>query len=63
MKIILLNLEPDEWVLGIRAAKLLHSRFEKDIIVSYGEGETTEGRVDLYAKRNKASITVRHCRG
>lgn len=53
MKIILKDLEPDDWVLGVRAAKRLMTMFQKDMVVSY------ENEKRFYVKRNKASITVR----
>ena len=56
MKIILKDIEPDDWVLAIRAAKFLKERFQQDAWLSYGEGSA---RREFYAKRNKASITVR----
>lgn len=56
MKIILKDIPPDDWILGIRAAKWLMERFHKDAIIAYGEGEHQR---HFYAKRNKASITVR----
>lgn len=58
MKIILKDIDRDDLILGIRAAKYLLDRFQKDVILSYGEGDKTK---DFYAKRNKASITVRPC--
>lgn len=58
MKIILNEVKQDDWILAVRAAKWLADRFQKDGIVSYGDGEKTK---DFYVKRNKASITVRPC--
>lgn len=58
MKIILTDMEPDDWILGVRAAKWLMAQFKKDGIVSYGEHPNTK---DIYVKRNKASITARSC--
>jgi hypothetical protein len=58
VKVILTDLDPDDWILGIRAAKWLMERFKKDAIVSYGEPPNTK---DIYVKRNKASITARSC--
>lgn len=58
MKIILKDMEQDDWILGVRAAKWLADRFQKDAIISYGDGNATK---DFYAKRNKASITVQPC--
>lgn len=58
MTVILRGIVPDEWILGIRAAKALLARPEsKDAIIAYGDGETR----DFYVKRNKSSITVRSC--
>lgn len=56
MKIILKDIEPDDWILGIRAAKWLMERFRKDACVAHGEGDEQR---HFYVKRNKASITVR----
>ena len=58
MKIILKDMEQDDWILGVRAAKWLMGQFKKDAVISYGEGKDTK---DFYVKRNKASITVRPC--
>ncbi len=58
MKIILKDIEPDDWVLAIRAAKYLKDRFQADVWLAYGEGTAIK---EFYAKRNKASITVRAC--
>ena len=58
MKIILKDLDPDDYILAVRAAKYLLSGSSKDAILCYGEGTKTK---DFYAKRNKASITVRPC--
>lgn len=53
MKIILKDIEPGDWILGVRAAKRLLAMFQKDMVVSY------ENEKRFYVKRNKASITVR----
>lgn len=53
-----MNIDPDDWVLGIRAAKYLKERFQKDAWLAYGEYPNAK---EFYAKRNKASITVRPC--
>jgi hypothetical protein len=58
MKIILKDMDPDDWILGVRAAKWLMGQFKKDGIVSYGDGKTSK---DIYVRRNKASITARPC--
>lgn len=58
MKIILKDMEPDDFILGVRAAKYLLERFKKDALLSYGEGKAMK---DFYVKRNKSSITVRLC--
>jgi hypothetical protein len=58
MKVILTDLDPDDWILGVRAAKWLMDRFQKDAVISYGEGNAAK---DIYVKRNKASITARQC--
>ena len=58
IKIILKDMEPDDFILGVRAARYLLERFKKDAVVSYGEGNAMK---DFYAKRNKSSITVRPC--
>jgi hypothetical protein len=55
MKVILKDMEPDDWILGVRAAKRLLSMFQKDMVVAY------ENEQRFYVKRNKASITVRPC--
>jgi hypothetical protein len=59
MKIILKDIDPDDWVFAIRAAKYLKDRFQQDAWLAYGEGSNTK---EFYAKRNKASITVRACK-
>lgn len=56
MKIILKDIDKDDWILGIRAAKWLIERPHKDAIIAYGEGNCQR---HFYVKRNKASITVR----
>lgn len=56
MKIILKDLAEEDWELGLRAAKWLKARFQKDALLTY---ETPSGERGMYAKRNKASITVR----
>lgn len=58
MKIILKDIEQDDLILGVRAAKWLLGQFRKDAILSYGEGKEAK---DFYVKRNKASITVQPC--
>jgi hypothetical protein len=58
MKLILTDLTQDEWLLGVRAGRWLAERVQKDAIVSYGDGDKA---LDLYVKRNKASISVRPC--
>lgn len=37
MNIILKDMEPDDWILGVRAAKWLKERFQKDAVIAYGE--------------------------
>lgn len=59
MNVILKDLEPDDFILGIRAARWLMERFQGDAVVAYGEGTDTK---DFYVKRNKRSITVRPCK-
>lgn len=58
MNIILKNIPEDDWILAIRAAKYLKERFQKDAWLAYGEHPRAK---EFYAKRNKASITVRAC--
>lgn len=58
MKIILKDIPPDDWILGVRAARWLLMRTCKDALLAYGDGEAER---TFYAKRNKASITVRPC--
>lgn len=59
--IILRDIQPDDWVLGIRAAKwLLKYPKKNDAILAYGEGAVGNLK-HFYVKRNKASITVRLC--
>jgi hypothetical protein len=58
-KIILKDVDPDDWVLAIRAAKWLMGQFQKDAILAYGESD--DALKHFYVKRNKASITVRPC--
>lgn len=60
-KIILKDIAPDDWTLGIRAAKWLLDRFQKDAIIAYGESDDANKNKHFYVKRNKASITVRPC--
>lgn len=58
MKIILNDIEPDDWILGIRAARYLKERFQQDAWLAYGDGEHSK---EFYAKRIKTGITVRPC--
>ena len=58
MRVILRDIEPDDFLLAIRAVKYLMSVFQKDAILAYGENGNTK---DFYVCRNKASITVRPC--
>jgi hypothetical protein len=58
MKIILKDIPQDDWILGIRAAKWLAGRVQKDALIAYGDGNDER---NFYVKRNKASITVRPC--
>lgn len=59
MRIILKDIDPDDWVLAIRAARYLKERFRPDVWLAYGEGANIK---EFYAKRNKGkSITVRAC--
>lgn len=53
-----MDLEPDDLILGVRAAQWLMARFKKDAILSYGDFPNTK---DIYVKRNKSSITARPC--
>lgn len=54
---IIIECEPDHFVLGVRAAKWLIERpGQKDAIVAYGEGAK---EVAFYIKRNKSSISIR----
>jgi hypothetical protein len=57
-RIILLDMDFDDLILGVRAAKYMLARFQKDAILSYGEAGDTK---DFLVTRNKASITVRPC--
>jgi hypothetical protein len=56
MKLILSNIDPDDWVLAIRAARYLRDRFQQDAWLAYGDEPNIK---EFYAKRNKASITVK----
>ena len=58
MRIILKDIDPDDWVLAIRAARFLKDRFQKDAWLAYGDAPNEK---EFYAMRNKASITVRQC--
>lgn len=59
MKIILNHIEPDDFILGARAAKWILARPDrKDAVISYGDGPQCK---DFYIKRNKSSITIRPC--
>jgi hypothetical protein len=58
MRIIFLDVEPDDMILAVRAAKWLLERSNKDAILAYGEGDDKDLK-HFYARRNKASITVR----
>ena len=56
MTVIFRDVDPDDFILAIRAARwLLERPNQKDAILAYGEGVTT----DFYVRRNKTSITVR----
>jgi hypothetical protein len=60
MKIILKDIEPDDWIIGIRAAKWLMGKpLQKDAILCFDISKNNTK--DFYIKRNKASITVRPC--
>lgn len=57
MRIILKDIEPDDWILAIRAARYLKDRFQQDVWLEYGERPNAK---EFYAKRNRGkSITVR----
>ena len=58
MKIILNIIEPDDAIIGVRAAKWLISQpdTQKDAILVYGE---KPNEIVFYVKRNKASILAR----
>jgi hypothetical protein len=60
MKLII-NAEPEQWGLAIRAAKWLTEQppEQRDGILTYGERRP--GRAAFYVRRNKASITVQEC--
>lgn len=58
MKIILNDMDEDDWILGVRAAGWLKGQFKKDAVLTFGQGKDMK---DFYVKRNKASITVRRC--
>lgn len=59
MKVILCDIELDDFTLAMRCVKwlLAQPKTQKDAILSYGE--EAEGTLDFFVKRNKASITVR----
>mgnify|MGYP001616136585 CR=1 FL=1 len=60
MRVIFLDVEPDNLMLATRAARwLLGKPDQKDAILAYGEGVLT---TDFYVRRNKASVTVRRCK-
>lgn len=59
MRIILRDVDPEDFILAIRAVKSLMARSEQDAVILFGEGAKTK---DFYVRRNKASITVRPCR-
>lgn len=54
-RVILRDIEPDDFVLALRAVKFLMGQFRQDAILSYENGKK------FYVRRNKASITVRPC--
>ena len=57
MRRIILDCHPDNFILGVRAAKWMLQRPEgKDAILAYGEGKQ---EVSFCVKRNKESISVR----
>lgn len=62
-RVILKDIEPDDFILAIRAARWMlveieEDVFRKDAILSYGEDSK---RRNFYVCRNKASVTVRPC--
>jgi hypothetical protein len=58
MRVIIRDVEPEDFILAIRAVRWLMERVTKDAIMSYGE----DGKArDFYVRRNKSSITVRPC--
>ena len=60
MRIILKDIDPDDFVLAIRAARwMLDNAEKKDAIIAYGEGSNT---FDFYVRRNLSSVTVRKCK-
>ena len=57
MRVILLNVKPDDFILAIRAVRWLIERPEhKSSVIAYGEGDAERW---FFVARNKASITVR----
>lgn len=59
MRIILKDIDPDDWILAVRAAQYLKERFQPDAWLAYGDPPNQK---EFYAKRNKGrSITVRAC--
>jgi hypothetical protein len=58
MKIIIRDVEPDDYILAVRAVRWLLGRFQKDAVISYGESADHDAK-DFYVRRNKSSITVR----
>lgn len=61
MNVILRDIKPEDLMLGVRAAQFLLARPKnQDAWLSYGDGHKEK---EFYAKRNKASITVRGCVG
>jgi hypothetical protein len=57
-RVILLDIEPDDYLLAVRAVRRLIDRPEsKEAVVGY---DGYHGG-DFYVRRNKASITVRQC--
>jgi len=59
-KVILKDVDPDEFGLAIRAARWLlrEPDSQRDAILAYGDGNAQR---HFYVCRNKSSITVRPC--
>ena len=61
-RVILIGIEPDDFVLAARAVRSADKEMPgKDMIVAFNDPHTGAERKAFYLRKNKASLTVSEC--